>query len=79
MTGTEEKVKSIIAEVLRMDENHQVNLDSLLKDLGAKEIDIMEIILFICEEFGIRIPNAEAKGIKTGRQAVEYIERKISD
>ncbi len=42
-------------------------------DLGADSLAAVELVLGIEEEFGISIPDSDAQGIKTVRDAVEYI------
>ena len=68
-----EKVRSILAEQLDLDED-TITLDSLiLDDLGADSLDIVELIMAMEQEFGISIPDEEAERIKTVGDAVQFI------
>jgi len=68
-----EKVKEIIADRLGVDEN-EIEMDSSLVDnLGADSLDLVELIMAMEEEFDIEIPDEEAEQIVTVGDAVEYI------
>lgn len=71
------KVKEIVVEQLGVDEN-QVNSEaSFIDDLNADSLDTVELIMALEEEYGIEIPDEEAKQIKTVGDAVSYIESHI--
>jgi acyl carrier protein len=73
-----EKLRSIIVEVLNVDES-EVKLDStFVDDLGADSLDVFQIIMGIEEEFDIEIPNEEAEKIVTVGDAVEQIKKAIN-
>ena len=72
-----EKLKTIIAEVLNIDENTIELSSSFVDDLGADSLDIVELIMAFEEEFEIEIPDDAAEKIKTVRNAVEYIDQQI--
>ena len=68
-----EKIKSIISEVLNINED-EITLDStFVEDLGADSLDVFQIIMGIEEEFDIEIPNEAAEKIVTVNDAVEQI------
>ena len=53
----EERVRRLLAETLRLDES-SITLDSrLVPDLGARSLDIIEVIMRLEEEFEIEIPD----------------------
>ena len=57
-----EKLKKVIADVLKVDPN-EISMDTTFADdLGADSLDVFEIIMGIEEEFGIEIPTEEAEG-----------------
>ena len=68
-----EKVQKIIADQLG------VNLDSItpdasmIDDLGADSLDMVELIMTFSEEFDIDIPDDAAEGIVTVSDVVEYL------
>ncbi len=68
-----EKLKKVIADVLKVDPN-EISMDTTFADdLGADSLDVFEIIMGIEEEFGIEIPTEEAERIHTVREAVDMI------
>jgi acyl carrier protein len=73
-----EKLRSIIVEVLNVDES-EVKLEStFVDDLGADSLDVFQIIMGLEEEFDIEIPNDEAEKIVTVGDAVEQIKKAIN-
>ena len=73
-----EKVKSIIVEVLNVDENDITMDTTFIDDLGADSLDVFQIIMGLEEEFEIEIPNEEAEKIVTVGDAVEQIKNAIA-
>lgn len=74
-----EKVKSIIAEQLGLDEN-TINMDSLfMDDLGADSLDVVELIMALEEAFDIEIPDEDAEKIVKVGDVVEYISSHIEE
>ena len=73
-----EKLRTIIVEVLNVDEN-EVTMDStFIDDLGADSLDVFQIIMGLEEEFDIEIPNEEAEKIVTVADAVEQIKNALN-
>ena len=71
-----EKIKSIVADQLGVDED-QVTADaSFIDDLGADSLDTVELIMAFEEEFDVEIPDEDAQKIKTVKDVIEYIESK---
>ena len=74
-----EKLKTIIADVLNLDEN-DIHMDStFLDDLGADSLDIFQIIMGIEETIDIEIDNEDAEKIATVGDAVEQIKNATND
>jgi len=69
----EEKVKSIIADQLSVDEAAVKPEASFINDLGADSLDTVELIMALEEEFGIEISDEEAEKIQTVQAAIDYI------
>ena len=74
-----EKIKSIIAEVLNVDEDSITMESTFLDDLGADSLDVFQIIMGIEEEFEVEIPNEAAEVIVTVGDAVEQIKKAIAN
>lgn len=68
-----EKVKSLIAEKLEV-EDSKITLDSSFrKDLGADSLDTYELVYAIEEELGVSIPDEKANDFETVRNAVDFL------
>jgi len=69
----EQRVREIVAEQLERDVNEVTNTASLIEDLGADSLDVVELVMKMEEEFGIEIPDEEAEKIKTVNDVIQYI------
>ena len=74
-----EKIRSIIMEVLNVDEEEITMETTFIDDLGADSLDVFQIIMGLEEEFDIEIPNEEAEKIVTVGDAVEQIKNAIAN
>ncbi|HPU44139.1 MAG TPA: acyl carrier protein [Dictyoglomaceae bacterium] len=76
-TNIFEKVRKIIVDQLRVDENLVTMDSSIQEDLGADSLDAVELIMALEEEFGIDVQDEDAEKFKTVGDVVRYIEKKI--
>ncbi len=68
-----ERIREVLAERLSVEEadiNEEANFQ---EDLGADSLDLVEMIMELVDQFGIKIPDEDAQGIQTVGQAVEYV------
>jgi len=71
--SVEERVQKIVCEQLGVSQE-EVKLEaSFIDDLGADSLDTVELVMAFEEEFEIEIPDEEAEGISTVKNAVDYI------
>ncbi|MDY4611040.1 MAG: acyl carrier protein [Sphaerochaetaceae bacterium] len=68
-----DKLKSLIAEKLEIDESKITMNASFRKDLGADSLDTYELVYAIEEELGISIPDEKANEFETVKDAVDYL------
>jgi len=68
-----EKVREVIVDQLGVEEDDVTMESSLIDDLGADSLDIVELIMALEEEFDLEIPDSEAEKISTVGDIVEYI------
>lgn len=68
-----EKVQSIIAEQLGVDRESIAMDSSMIEDLGADSLDIVELVMTFSEEFNIDIPDDAAESIVTVGDVVNYL------
>jgi acyl carrier protein len=69
-----DKVKDIIVEQLDVDGDKVTSGASLIDDLGADSLDVVDLVMSLEEEFDIEIPDEAVEGIKTVGDIVKYIE-----
>ena len=73
-----EKVKDILAEQLDIDED-LITLDSsIVDDLGADSLDIVDLVMSLEDEFDTEIPDEAIENIKTVGDIVHYIEEHLA-
>ena len=70
----EENPKSVEVKATENPVAEEVKLEaSFIDDLGADSLDTVELVMAFEEEFEIEIPDEEAEGIQTVKNAVDYI------
>ena len=74
MSEIASRVKAIIVDQLGVDENEVTETAEFTKDLGADSLDTVELIMGFEKEFGIKVPDDQANGIKSVGDAIAYIE-----
>jgi len=75
MSEITERVRSIIADKLSVEESEVTNDASFTNDLGADSLDTVELIMEFEKEFGVTIPDDQAEKISTVGDAIAYIEK----
>ena len=68
-----ERIKEIIIEQLRVDEDDVVPSASFTDDLGADSLAVVELIMALEGEFSIQIPYEDAEKIITVQSAIDYM------
>ena len=66
-------VKDILVDQLGVDEGDVTMDSSLIDDLNADSLDLVELIMAMEQEFSISIPDEQAERIKTVNDAVSFI------
>ena len=78
MASVDERVKSIVADRLGVDEEKVVPEASFVDDLRADSLDLVELIMAFEEEFStddnkVEIADEEAEKILTVQDAIDYL------
>ncbi len=68
-----EQVKNVLTEQLGIDEGQITEEASFQEDLDADSLDLVELIMELEDQFGVKISDEDAQGIQTVGQAVDYI------
>ena len=71
-----DKIKSIVADQLGVDESQVTEDASFVDDLRADSLDTVELIMAFEEEFDVEIPDEDAQKIKTVKDVIDYINAK---
>ena len=73
---TLDKVKKILVEQLDVEESSITLESSIIDDLGADSLDIVDMVMSLEEEFDVEIPDEEIESMKTVGDIVKFIEAK---
>ena len=73
MSDIQQKVISIVAEQLGVQEADIKPESSFEDDLGADSLDVVELVMALEEALGCEIPDEEAEKIRTVQAAIDYI------
>jgi acyl carrier protein len=76
--ASEEQLKKLIAEQLSVDESEVTPDASFIEDLNADSLDLVELIMTLEEEYGVKISDEDAEKIKTVRDAMDYLNEHAS-
>lgn len=77
--STDKKIKQIIAEQLGLNEEEIAESASLLDDLGADSLDIVELVMAMEEEFEMEIPDEDAEKIVSVKDVIDYVKRRTQE
>ena len=69
-----EKVKDILVAQLDVEEEKVTMEASIIDDLGADSLDLVDLVMSLEEEFDVEIPDDQVENIKTVGDIVKYIE-----
>lgn len=78
MENVEEKVKSVLLEILDVKPEVIVPTASFIDDLNATSIDIVEILTALQNTFDVDISDEEAEKIQTVQDAVNFLKGAIA-
>lgn len=72
-----ERLKSILAEQLDVNENSITTNSLLVEDLGADSLDAIDIVMSVEDEFKIEVPDEIIEKIETVGDILNFIENNI--
>ncbi|GAB4293291.1 MAG: hypothetical protein Kow0090_07590 [Myxococcota bacterium] len=75
MSDIEARVFEIISQQFRIDKSKISVENSLVEDLGADSLDIVELIMAMEAEFNIDIPDEDVESFSAVSDVIEYIRK----
>ncbi len=74
MSDTDQRIKNVVAETLKVDLDRVTDAARFVEDLGASSMESVELIAAFEEEFDIDVDEQAALGVKTVGDAVTFID-----
>ncbi len=68
-----QKVTQVISEKLGVDEKQITETSKLIDDLNADSLDLVDLVMAVEEEFGVKIADSDLEKISTVKDVVDYI------
>ena len=69
-----EKLKELVVDQLGVEEDEVTMEASMQDDLGADSLDLVDLVMSVEEEFGVKGADEDLENIKTVGDSVDYIE-----
>ncbi len=74
----QEKVYDLLVELLDIDKDEITPEATLITDLGASSVDLVEIVAALENEFDLDISDEEAQKMRTVKAIIDYVNQKTS-
>ena len=68
-----EQVKGALSEKLGIEESEITEEASFEEDLGADSLDLVEVVMDLEDQFGLKIPDDDARELTTVGKAIDYV------
>ena len=78
MATLQDKIRSIIASKLGLDENEITPDKNLSNDLGADSLDVVELSMDLEREFNLKFEDADTEKIQTVEDLYKLIEEYVN-
>ncbi|MFP4164588.1 MAG: acyl carrier protein [Chitinispirillaceae bacterium] len=69
------RIKSVVSEVMRIDEGKIGGSSRFVEDLGADSLDKVTLLMALEDEFGRPISDTDAEGFTTVQAVVDFVGR----
>jgi len=71
-----DKLKELVADQLGVEEDEVTMEATMQDDLGADSLDLVDLVMSVEEEFGVKVADEDLENIKTVGDIVNYIEER---
>ena len=71
-----EKIREALAQQFEMDPESITMDTSLIDDIGADSLDVVELIMSLEDNYGIAISDEDAAELYTVRRIIDYLEKR---
>ncbi len=78
MSDLADRVRSIVASQLSVEVQEVQPESSILDDLGADSLDVVELVMALEEEFDIEVPDEDVEAIRTVKDVESYVNGKLA-
>lgn len=72
-----EKVRQIICDQLDLEDDQVTMESSVIEDLEADSLDLVDLVMAFEDEFDIEYPEEEVENVKTVGDIVKYIQANV--
>ena len=72
-----DKIMEILSKQLQVDKSKIEENSGIMENLGADSLDVVEISMAIEQEFDISIPDEDIVDLKTPKDILNYLEKKL--
>ena len=69
-----EKIREILCQQLDIEEDTVTMESSIIDDLGADSLDVVDLLMTMDDEFDIEVPDEDVEKMKTVGDLVKYVE-----
>ena len=76
---SQHKVIDLIVDQLGVDADNVTPEAHFIDDLGADSLDTVELVMAFEEEFDIEIPDEDAEKLESVGNAIEYLNKRLSE
>ena len=74
-----ERIRGLVSDQLGLSPSEVTPDASILDDLGADSLDVVEMVMAIEEVFDIEVPDEDAEGMRTIGDVENYVSRRLRD
>ena len=68
-----EQIKSELSQKLGIEESEITEDASFEEDLGADSLDLVEVVMDLEDQFGLKIPDDDARELTTVGKEIDYV------